>query len=432
MNKRVILIGLISLFVSAHIAKAQDILKLSVQEAEQYAIEHNRTMQNASLDIKQAKAARWQTLSSMLPQVSAGFSYQNYCGYELNMMGMPIPIPMNPSGTFNTTVSMALTGAQVVGTMLANLSIEMADITKQQTEQSISKSVRSVYLSILVMEKTVSLLDSSLVNLENLERTTINAVKAGAAEQVDADQISIQVNSMKNNINSTSRSLEMLYNSLQLQLGADINTKIELTGSLDDILNTDGIKSLLLESFDINNNYDYQLLKKSEELTKRQVTMSWMDFLPTISVYYQYSKLTYFGKDAGFSMTPPNMIGASVNLPIFSSGTRVAKVKEAKINLQKMQNTIKSTEDALYVQERQLRYNLVSALENYENQADNIDVSQRVFNNILTKYKYGMSSSLDVTNASNNLITAQSNYVQSVMTLLNAQIELETLMNNNK
>ena len=431
MNKRVILIGLISLFVSAHIAKAQDILKLSVQEAEQYAIEHNRTMQNASLDIKQAKAARWQTLSSMLPQVSAGFSYQNYCGYELNMMGMP-PIPMNPSGTFNTTVSMALTGAQVVGTMLANLSIEMADITKQQTEQSISKSVRSVYLSILVMEKTVSLLDSSLVNLENLERTTINAVKAGAAEQVDADQISIQVNSMKNNINSTSRSLEMLYNSLQLQLGADINTKIELTGSLDDILNTDGIKSLLLESFDINNNYDYQLLKKSEELTKRQVTMSWMDFLPTISVYYQYSKLTYFGKDAGFSMTPPNMIGASVNLPIFSSGTRVAKVKEAKINLQKMQNTIKSTEDALYVQERQLRYNLVSALENYENQADNIDVSQRVFNNILTKYKYGMSSSLDVTNASNNLITAQSNYVQSVMTLLNAQIELETLMNNNK
>jgi outer membrane protein TolC len=282
------------------------------------------------------------------------------------------------------------------------------------------------------MEKTVSLLDSSLVNLENLERTTINAVKAGAAEQVDADQISIQVNSMKNNINSTARSLEMLYNTLQLQLGADINTKIELTGSLDNILNTDGIKSLLLENFDINNNYDYQLLKKSEELTKQQVTMSWMDFLPTISVYYQYSKLTYFGKDAGFSMTPPNMIGASINLPIFSSGTRAAKVKEAKINLQKMQNTIKSTEDALYVQERQLRYNLVSALENYENQADNIDVSQRVFNNILTKYKYGMSSSLDVTNASNNLITAQSNYVQSVMTLLNAQIELETLMNNNK
>lgn len=428
MNKRVILIGLISLVVSGHIVKAQETLKLSVEEAEQYALEHNRTMKNASLDVKKAEAARWQTLSSMLPQASVGFSYQNYCGYELSMMGMPIP--MNPSGTLNATVSLALTGAQVVGTMLSNLSIEMSDITKQQTEQSIIKSVRSVYLSVLVMEQTVSLLDSSLVNLQNLEQTTINAVKAGAAEQVDADQISIQVNSMKNNINSTRRSLEMLYNSLQLQLGADINTKIELTGSLNNILNSDNIKSLLLESFDINKNYDYQLLKKSEKLTKRQVTMSWMDFLPTISVYYQYSKLSYFGKEEGFNMTPPNMIGASINLPIYSSGSRIAKVKEAKLEYEKMQNTVKITEDALYVQERQLRYNLVSALENYENQCDNIEVSQRVFNNILNKYKYGMSSSLDVTNASNNLITAQSNYVQSVMTLLNAQIELETLMNN--
>ena len=129
-------------------------------------------------------------------------------------------------------------------------------------------------------------------------------------------------------------------------------------------------------------------------------------------------------------MTPPNMIGASINLPIYSSGSRIAKVKEAKLEYEKMQNNLKTTEDALYVQERQLRYNLVSALENYENQCDNIEVSQRVFNNILNKYKYGMSSSLDVTNASNNLITAQSNYVQSIMTLLNAQIELETLMNN--
>ena len=295
MNKRVILIGLISLVVSGHIVNAQETLRLSVEEAEQYAIEHNRNLKNASLDVKRAKAARWQTLSTMLPQVSAGFDYQNYCGYELSMMGMAIP--MNPSGTFSASAAVALTGAQVVGTMLTNLSIEMADITKQQTEQSISKGVRSVYLSILVMEKTVSLLDSSLVNLQNLERTTINAVKAGAAEQVDADQISIQVNSMKNNINSTRRSLEMLYNSLQLQLGAAVDTKIELTGTLTNILNTDNVKALLLQKFDINRNYDYQLLKKSEELTKRQITMTWMEFLPTVTAFYNYSKLPCFHEE---------------------------------------------------------------------------------------------------------------------------------------
>ena len=340
-----------------------------------------------------------------------------------------ITIPMNPYGTLSVTASVALTGAQIVGTIMGNLSKEMADISLKQTEQSTRKNVHSVYLSILVMEKTLALLDSSLNNLESLQKTAQNAVNAGASEQVDADQIAIQVNSMKNNINSTKRSTELLYNSLILQLGAKPGTKLKLTGTLDNILDMEHTKSLMNEEFDINRNYNYQLLKKSEELSQKQVLMAWMNYLPTLSAYYQYSSKTYFGKDEGMNMTPPNVVGASISVPIFSSGVNAAKVREAKINYRETKNTVQRTEDALMVQERQLRYNLVSAYENYQNQNDNIEVSQRVFNNILNKYKVGMASSLDVTNSSNNLITAQSNYIQSIMELVNAKIELENLLN---
>ena len=412
--------------------RAQDTtLTLSVKDAERYAIEHNQTLQNATLDVRKAEAVRWQTLGTMLPQVKAGFDYSNFCGYEMEMrMGAAgISIPMNPYGTLSVTASVALTGSQIVGTQLGTLSKQMADITLRQTEQSTVKNVRSVYLSILVMEKTVALLDSSLRNIQTLEQTTQNAVKAGASEQVAADQISIQVNSMRNNINSSKRTLEVLYNSLILQLGADVNTRLVLTGNLDEILDINNIKGLLSENFDINNNYNYQLLEMSEKLQKKQLLMAWMNYLPTFSFYYQYSGKTYFGKDEGMNMTPPNMIGASLSVPIFSSGVNAAKVREAKINLQETRNTVENGRNGLMVQERQLRYNLVSAYENYQNQNDNIDVSQRVFNNILNKYKVGMSSSLDVTNASNNLITAQSNYIQAIMELVNAKIELEDLLN---
>ena len=157
--------------------------------------------------------------------------------------------------------------------------------------------------------------------------------------------------------------------------------------------------------------------------------MAWMNYLPTLSAYYQYSSKTYFGKDEGMNMTPPNVVGASISVPIFSSGVNAAKVREAKINYRETKNTVQRTEDALMVQERQLRYNLVSAYENYQNQKDNIEVSQCVFNNILNKYKVGMASSLDVTNSSNNLITAQGNYIQSIMEVVTAKIELENLLN---
>ncbi len=431
MTRKKTFTALILLAAMAGVLRAQETtLTLSVKDAENYAIEHNKELQNATLDVRKAEAVKWQTLGTMLPQVKAGFDYQNMCGYEMNMS--MFHIAMNPYGTFSLTASVAITGSQIVGTMMGNLSKQMADITLKQTEQSTRKNVKSVYLSILVMEKTVVLLDSSLANIQSLQNTAQNAVNAGASEQVDADQIAVQVNSMKNNINSSKRSLELLYNSLTLQLGAKPGTKLILTGTLENILDLDDTKSLLSETFDINRNYTYQIIKKSEELSKKQVLMAWMNYMPTLSAYYQYSSKTYFGKDEGMNMTPPNMIGASISMPIFSSGVNAAKVREANISHRETLNTVSQTEDALMVQERQLRYNLVSAFENYQNQNENIEVSQRVFKNIVNKYKVGMSSSLDVTNASNNLITAQSNYIQAVMQLVNAKIELENLLNINR
>lgn len=412
-------------------AGAQQTLRLSLNEAQQYAVEHNQTMKNADLDVKKAELERWKTFSSMLPSAKATFDYQNMLGYEMEMKmgGAGIKIPLNPNGTFGVNVAMALSGAQVVGTMLQNLALEMTDISRQQTEQQTRSQVKNVYVSILVMEETVGLLDSSLANLERLAATSQSAVDVGAAEQVDADKLQVQVASMKSSINSTNRSLQMLRNSLILQLGAEVGTQVELTTKVDDILNVDNASSLLLQSFHPENNYNYQLLEKNEEIAKRNVNMAWMDFLPTVALFYQYSGKTYFGEDEGMNMTPPNMIGASITMPLLTSGTRYASVKSAKIALQETQNSRRQAEDGLQVQFNQLCYDLASALETYDIQSRNLDVTKRVFDNVTEKYKFGRASSLEVTTASTDIITAQSNYIQAVMSVISAQVALEDMLN---
>ena len=441
-------------------------LRLSLSEAQDYAVEHNAAMQNANLDVKKAEANRWKTLSSMLPSVKAGFDYQNMCGYTMNFggsrsMGMSSMMPesvtlgtlgtfpltfnypasteeseesggiaMNPSGTFSVTASIAVTGAQIVGTLLQDIAIDMSDISRRQTEQTTRSNVKNVYVSIIVMEQTVSLLDSSLANMERLAATSQASVDVGAAEQVDADKLQMQVSTLRSSINSTSRSLQMLRNSLLLQLGADVNAQLELTTTMDEILNVDNAAQLLGRGFDMNNNYNYQLLEQNEKLAKRNVTMAWMDFTPTLSAYYQYSAKTYFGKDEGFNMTPPNMVGANMSIPIITSGTRLASIKSAKIDYQEAVNSKHQAEDGLKVQYNQLRYDLVTALETYDLQSRNLELSQRVFNNVTEKYRYGRASSLEVTTASTDIITAQSNYIQAVMNVVNAQLSLENLLNN--
>lgn len=440
-------------------ATTEKTMRLSLSEAQEYAVQHNYSLQNSALDVKKAEATRWQTLSSMLPQVKAGFDYQNMCGYEMNLGGrssmgsmmpdsitiggvtMPISfpssggsgststsIPMNPSGTFSITASIALTGAQLVGTLLNRIAIDMANVTHRQSEQTTRANVKTAYTSILIMEQTVRLLDTSLQNMQQLLETTEASVRAGASEQVNADKLKVQVATMKSSINSTERSLNMLYNSLILLLGADVNSKLQLTTPIEQVLDVDYAAQLTMGGFHIEDNYNYQLLQQSERLARKQLTLAWMDFTPTISAYYQYSDKTYFGKDAGFNMTPPNMIGASVSLPLFQSGTRVAKIKGAKIDYQKNLNSKLQAEDGLKVQYNQLCYDLVSAIESYNIQRENLDVTRRVFRNVSEKYTYGRASNLEVTNASTDILNAQSNYIQAVMSVVKAQVALENLL----
>ncbi len=425
------IVSLVLLSSITQILSAQEAgktLQMSVQEAEQYATDHNRSLQNATLDVKKAKAARWQSIANMLPQISTSFDYNNYCGYTMEMGIMNIE--MNPAGTFGISAGMAVSGAQIVGATLSKISLDMAKISVNKTEQQIRSQVRTIYLSILAMTQTMSLLDSSLTNLLQLQQITENTFQAGAIEQTDVDQLSIQVASMRNTINSSARSLEMLYNSLRLLLGVDVNAVIVLTDKMESILNIQSCENLLNNNFNINNNYDYQLLEKNKLLAKRQITLAAMNFTPTLTAFYQFSEKTYFGKDAGFDMTPPNLIGFSIKLPLFSSGLYGSQISAAKIDYHKMQNTIADTKEALLVQDKQLRYNLRSALEDYSTQKENIDVSKRVFESIGKKYEHGTASSLDLTNASTSLITAQTNYLQSVIALVKAQVELENLLNN--
>ena len=402
-------------------------MAFSLAEAQQYAVEHNRTLANASIDIQKAQAAKWQTIASMLPQVSASGSYSNSLGYKMDLGAMQISMP--PYMTFNVSTAVGLNGAQFVSVGIADISRRMADITLEKTEKQIADQVETLYFSALVTEETIRLLEQNLESMKKLQKITQNSVDVGVAEQTDADQLQVQVATMESTINTTRRSLEMVYNSLRLQLCLAEDVEIVLTQGIDDLLNMTTTADLLAAEFDIDDNYDYRLLKESTELARKQIALTGWSNGPTVSVYHQYNARHNFSDEATMNMTPPNMLGAQLSIPIFSFGKTYAAVKDARLAYKKQLNTLEDTELALNVQYRQLVYNLRSAIEKYEIQKQNVAVAGRVFDNIAKKYEYGVSSSLDVTNAGTNLITAQSSYVQALLEIVNAQISLEQLLN---
>lgn len=406
---------------------AQDRIVLSLDEAQQYAIEHNYTLQNASLDIRKAQASRWQAIASLLPQITASTSYSNMMGYKMDLGQMQLSMP--PYATFGVQTAIGVNGAQIVSIGIANISRRMADITLEKNERMIADQVETLYFSALVTEETISLLEKNRESMQKLYEITQSSVDAGVAEQTDADKLEVQVATMDNALNTTRRALEMVYNSLRLQLCLDENVEIKLTQTIDDLLNFDTTSQLLTAQFDLDDNYDYQLLKQNTELARKQIALTGWQNGPTFSIYHQYSGRHNFSNEPTMNMTPPNMIGAQLNIPLFTSGKMTAAVKDARLSYQKQLNTLENTELSLNLQHRQLVYNLRTALEKYNLQKQSVDVAERVFDNISLKYKHGVASSLDVTNAGTSLLTAQSNYVESLLDIVEAKVSLQQLLN---
>lgn len=402
-------------------------LNLSLRDAQDYAVATNRSLRNADLAVQKAYAQRWQTIASMLPQVDMSWAFQSMMGYEMVLGGMPIA--MNDNGTLGITASVGINGQAIVGALLNSIAIDMQKLSLQQSEDNLRANVKSSYASVLVLEDVVRLLDASLKNIENLAAMTQRSVDVGAAEQTTADQIHVRVNTLKNNINANKRSTQLAINALKVLLNVPVDTELVLTSSLDDLLSAETVLQLLGKDFVLENNLSYQTLAKNVELAKTNVHMAGWAYGPTLAVGYQYSEKSYFGKSEGLNMTPPNAVSVSISMPLWSSGKRAAGVVEKKIALEEARNTFAETTDNLGIQNEQLRYNLQNGYETYLTEKDNMDVTQRIFESTTKKFNQGVASNLELVNASNDLISAQSTYVQAVLSLVNAQVELEKFLN---
>ena len=264
-------------------AQQSSVMCFTLDEAMAYALEHNWDLQNSSLAVRQAEADRWGAIATMLPQVNGTLDYSNYMGYEMEFGETGLAIAMPPYGSIGVNASMSVSGAQIISTLIGKLSIEMADVSHRQSQQEVAEQVRLLYFSALVSTQTVELLRRNLGTVRKLHEFSQKSVDAGVAEQVDADQILVQVATLESSINEAERGLEMIYNSMRLQMNVGFDKEIVLTQTLDELMDVEHSLDLLYDDFILENNFSYQLALQSTELYKKQKNLAGWAYGPTLS-----------------------------------------------------------------------------------------------------------------------------------------------------
>ncbi len=416
-------------------------LKLSLKEAQDYAIRNNKSVIAARYDIAASRAAIWETISNALPTLDATGSFTD----NLKLMTTLLPgdffgkpgekVPVTFGSQFNSGGSiqagMLLFNAPLyVGIETTKLANKLSEKNLVKSEQDTRESVSTAYFLIIVSEESLRILDENIANLKETLKSTRAMYSAGMAEGTDVDQMISNVTMVENSRNSMQRNIELNYNLLRFQLGVTPETMIMITETLESLTAMINVDALMVQEFDHRQNVNYQLIEGQEQMSALNLKTQKAAVLPTLSGFYTYGTNGMGDKIGELQWFSNSMTGLQITVPIFSSGQRYTKIKKAQINLDRAKTTKDMVTDQLLLQEKQLRYNLVNAYQQYLSQKENVEVSKRVYSSTENKFRQGMASSLELTQANQLYLQSENNYVSALLNLLQTKIALDKLLNN--
>lgn len=416
-------------------------LKLTLKEAQDYALENNKMVLSARADVNAARMALWETISAGLPQIEASGSFAD----NLKLMTTLLPgeffgkpgekIPVTFGSKFNSSASvqasMLLFNAPLyIGIKTTELAGKLSQQSLEKSEQDTRESVSTTYYLILVSEKSLEILDQNIANLKETLTSTRAMYSAGMAEATDVDQMVSNVTTVENSRIMLQRNIEMNYNLLRFQLGVPAATVITLAETLDSMMNDINVEALLSQTFEYSKNIDYRLVESQELMSTLSLQSQKASVLPTLAGFYNYGTSGMGDKVSELRWFPNSMAGLQLSVPIFASGQRYSKINKARIELEKARLTKDLVTEELLIREKQLRYNLVNANLQYTSQRDNVEVARRVYESTENKFRQGMASSLELTQANSLFLQAENNYISSLMELLQSKLALDKLLNN--
>jgi outer membrane protein len=432
------------MFLSGGIVFSQAVsgeLKLSLREAQEYALQNNKMVISAKMDVEESKRALWETISAALPQVGSSGSFTD----NLKLMTTLLPgnffgkpgekEPVTFGSQFNSSASiqasMLLFNAPLyIGIESSKLAGVLSKQSLEKSELDTKESVSTSYYLILVSEKSLEILDGNIANLNETLRSTKAMLSAGMAEPTDVDQMISNVTMVENSRSSLQRTIELNYNMLRFQLGVSAETKIALTETLENITSAINVEALLSQEFDHTKNVNYRLIESQEQMSSLMLKSQKASVLPTMAGFYNYGTNGMGDNVSNLRWFQNSMAGVQLTVPIFASGQRYSKIKRAQINLEKARNTKDMVSEQLLLQEKQLRYSLVNANLQYKSQKDNVNVSKRIYTSTENKFKQGVASSLELTQSNTLYLQAENNYVSSLLNLLQTKLALDKLLNN--
>jgi len=443
--KKVILITLLSFAITAKSQEKPKSFSFNLAEAINYALSNNYSAINATRDIASAKSKKWETTAMGLPQINASLDYQD--NFELQKSLIPAQFFGGNPGEFaevafgtkhnmnaRTILSQLIfDGSYIVALQASKTYLKFYENAKQKTDVEIKEMVINAYGNVLLAEESILILEKNKVILEKTLFDTRETFKNGLIEEENVEQLQITLSSVNSNLNNVKRLREIAAKMLKITLGIAITDDLKLTDKLDTLTINNLDASFSQGEFSLEQNVNYQMALNFQEQRQLEYKLQRTKALPSLSAnvnvgYNAFGNQFQFFTSNQKWLNYSNM-GVSLDVPIFSSLARSARTQQAKIAFEKAKTQLTETEQKLKLYYANAKSEYEFSIEEFATAKTNLNLAERIEKKQQIKFTEGLSSSFDFSEAQRQLYSAQQNYLQSMVNIINKKASLEKVIN---
>lgn len=436
---------------------AQGQYKFTLEQAIAFAMDNSNQIKLEKKDIEDAEGQILEYKSIGIPKIDLGADYTYFPAIAV----LPVPdfvtpitydvlfeeglvdpkdIPVGPPQPAQFGTDQVLNAGVTFNTLLFDFSFfqglkaqemfrELVVRELDVTEYQVRSGVTRAYMAVLISRRQVSLIDNNLSNIESLLTETSALYENGFSEKLDVDRLVLSKDNLLVELEKAKRGIDITENILKFQMGFPASEDIELTDTFDELADQFIVAGADLTSpVDFNARPEYRALSLAKDINEVNQKVIKAGYMPSLSANAGYSQqlqrnVLTNSDEAGWF--PASYLGVSLKMPIFDGLERKAKLDRAKVSSDQAEIRIADFENSMIVEVENARISYVNAIETVYSRRDAMALAQSIYDTTQIKYKEGVGSSVELTQAESELYTTQSNYINALYDLLVAKTDLD-------
>ena len=425
MKKGLFVFGLMMFVVSTVMAQKQ----WTLQECLDYAMANNITLkkqqlkqQSAMEDLKGAKGALLPSVTASTNQ-SVGYQPWKDSGIATVTNGVVNTEVTKTyyNGSYNLSAQWTVWngGRNYNNVKLNDLTEKQAELSAQETANSIQEKIAQLYSQILYLTENVAVNEKMLETSKKNEERGKEMVNVGKMSKADLAQLTSQRANDEYSIVEAKTNL-MNYK-LQLKQLLEITDEQDFDVAIPEITDEriyaeiPSLQSVYEEALMSRPEIErLQLAVKSSDVSLRIAKAGWM---PNISVNGGVTTSTNSLNSTGWGeqmKTNVNTsIGLGVSVPIYDGRSTKTAVNKAKIQQLQAQLDLQDQQKTLYTSIQNHWINAVNNQEKYRAATSSVESAEQSYELLSEQFRLGLKNIVELMNGKDNLLQAQQNRLQA-------------------